>query len=166
MKKTYHIPPQKSPIVKINSIIAIVFLLLGILFSASLPNLLFWPMLCISLVLSGSFIMESLLASFCIILEEDKLTVSNYFIPRWGSYYPLREVKHVLFWFGPGILAKPYFRVHLQNGKRSSFRSLSALIPKERIYELIYDLRERGIAAEFSHARFYPKEESSNRPPK
>lgn len=157
MKKTYHIPPQKSSEVKINTIIAIAFLLLGILFSSSLPSPLFWPILGVSLVLSGAFIMESLLASFCIILEEDKLTVSNYFIPRWGGCYPLREIKLVLFWFSSGTLAYPYFRIHLRNGKLSYFRSLAALIPKERLYELIYDLRERGIVVKFSHKLFYPK---------
>ncbi len=166
MKKTYHIPPQKSSFAKfyrISNIIVLLFWAFMLLTMLISKHPLFWAMLGIGLFFPLTSFLDILFASFYIVLEEDKLTVANYFIPCWGGCYPLQEIKHVLFWFGPGVFADPYFRVHLQNGKRSSFRSLSALIPKERLYEFIYDLRERGIAVEFSHARFYPNKKEIER---
>jgi hypothetical protein len=167
MKKTYHITPRESSSGKFYFVASIAFLLfwaillLMLLHSEYRP--LFGVILCLGLLGPILYFLQLLFASFYIVLEEDKLTVANYFIPCWGGCYPLQEIKHVLFWFGPGVFADPYFRVHLQNGKRSSFRSLSALIPKERLYEFIYDLHERGIAVKFSHARFYPNKKEFER---
>lgn len=134
MKKTYHITPRESSSGKFYFVASIVFLLfwaillLTLLHSEYRP--LFGVILCLGLLGPILYFMQLLFASFYIVLEEDKLTVSNYFIPRWGGCYPLREIKLVLFWFSSGTLAYPYFRVHLRNGKLSYFRSLAALIPQ------------------------------------